>query len=301
MNSTAFSYLIQADITGAPKTVLTTLITHCHDKGYCFPSVKRIGQISGLSKATIHRALNCLKELEIITVVHRFNKEGKKSSNLYILNGLEEMMEDKTTKKNRRVMSHDESYKISFEKANNTYEQASEQKDSGFALANEYDDQKISNSPKPKQEPVVAPKVKESPVTAQTVKQTPVTAQTAKQTPVTAQTAKQTPVTAPKPVRFEGHLDKHKILEIFELYTKHNFLNRCVSDLIDLLACCSYLNRESEKDKKRPVHKRKIKNKYGLLTFLTKTKQLTKPIKWADDEKARLAIGEFRACGLIDF
>jgi len=268
MNSTAFSYLIQADITGAPKTVLTALITHCHDKGYCFPSVKRLGQISGLSKATIHRALNCLKELEIITVVHRFNKEGKKSSNLYILNGLEEMMEDKTTKKNRRGMSQDEPYKISSGRTKNTYDRGSELIDSSSALDKEYEDLEISEAPKPKTEPVAA---------------------------------KQTPVMAPKPVRFEGHLDKDKILEIFELYTKHNFLNRCVSDLIDLLACCSYLNREAERDKKRPAHKRKIKNKYGLLTFLTKTKQLTKPIKWADDEKARLAIGEFRACGLIDF
>jgi len=277
MNITSFQFVCQASVTGAPQQVLTALLSHCYSKGECFPSVKRLAIIAGVSVRTIHRALNCLKELGIITIIHRFNKEGKKCSNLYILNGLQERLDQSGTKENRQGICHGGIYKSSSERAKKTYDTNSEQKDSGFALQNEYEILEISDSKKSKakQPTAEAPKAKENAAEAQKTKQTA--------------------------VRFEGSLDKDKVLSIFDFYTSHGFLNRCMSDLMDFLACCSYLNRECEKDKKRPIHRKKIKNRYGLLTFLTKTKQLTKPIKWEDDEKARRAIVEFRNRGLIDF
>jgi DNA-binding transcriptional ArsR family regulator len=277
MNLTSFQFVCQASVTGAPQQVLTALLSHCYSKGECFPSVKRLAIIAGVSVRTIHRALNCLKELGIITIIHRFNKEGKKCSNLYILNGLQERLDQSGTKENRQGICHGGIYKSSSERAKKTYDTNSEQKDSGFALQNEYEILEISDSKKSKakQPTAEAPKAKENAAEAQKTKQTA--------------------------VRFEGSLDKDKVLSIFDFYTSHGFLNRCMSDLMDFLACCSYLNRECEKDKKRPIHRKKIKNRYGLLTFLTKTKQLTKPIKWEDDEKARRAIVEFRNRGLIDF
>ena len=277
MNLTSFQFVCQASVTGAPQQVLTALLSHCYSKGECFPSVKRLAIIAGVSVRTIHRALNCLKELGIITIIHRFNKEGKKCSNLYILNGLQERLDQSGTKENRQGICHGGIYKSSSERAKKTYDTNSEQKDSGFALQNEYEILEISDSKKSKakQPTAEAPKAKENATEAQKTKQTA--------------------------VRFEGSLDKDKVLSIFDFYTSHGFLNRCMSDLMDFLACCSYLNRECEKDKKRPIHRKKIKNRYGLLTFLTKTKQLTKPIKWEDDEKARRAIVEFRNRGLIDF
>lgn len=307
MNLTSFQFVCQASVTGAPQQVLTALLSHCYSKGECFPSVKRLAIIAGVSVRTIHRALNCLKELGIITIIHRFNKEGKKCSNLYILNGLQEMMDQSGTKENRQGICHGGIYKSSSERAKKTYDTSSEQKDSGFALQNEYEILEISDSKKSKAKLPTAeaqntkqtasetPKAKENPTEAQKTKQTASEAPKAKENPAEAQKTKQTAV------RFEGNLDKDKILSIFDFYTSHGFLNRCVSDLMDFLACCSYLNRECEKDKKRPIHRKKIKNRYGLLTFLTKTKQLTKPIKWEDDEKARRAIVEFRNRGLIDF
>ena len=277
MNLTSFQFVCQASVTGAPQQVLTALLSHCYSKGECFPSVKRLAIIAGVSVRTIHRALNCLKELGIITIIHRFNKEGKKCSNLYILNGLQERLDQSGTKENRQGICHGGIYKSSSERAKKTYDTNSEQKDSGFALQNEYEILEISDSKKSKakQPTAEAPKAKENATEAQKTKQTA--------------------------VRFEGSLDKDKVLSIFDFYTSHGFLNRCMSDLMDFLACCSYLNRECEKDKKRPINRKKIKNRYGLLTFLTKTKQLTKPIKWEDDEKARRAIVEFRNRGLIDF
>ena len=277
MNLTSFQFVCQASVTGAPQQVLTALLSHCYSKGECFPSVKRLAIIAGVSVRTIHRALNCLKELGIITIIHRFNKEGKKCSNLYILNGLQERLDQSGTKENRQGICHGGIYKSSSERAKKTYDTNSEQKDSGFALQNEYEILEISDSKKSKakQPTAEAPKAKENATEAQKTKQTA--------------------------VRLEGSLDKDKVLSIFDFYTSHGFLNRCMSDLMDFLACCSYLNRECEKDKKRPIHRKKIKNRYGLLTFLTKTKQLTKPIKWEDDEKARRAIVEFRNRGLIDF
>ena len=287
MNLTSFQFVCQASVTGAPQQVLTALLSHCYSKGECFPSVKRLAIIAGVSVRTIHRALNCLKELGIITIIHRFNKEGKKCSNLYILNGLQEMLDQSGTKENRQGICHGGIYKSSSGRAKKTYDTNSEQKDSGFALQNEYEILEISDSKKSKAKLPTAE--------AQKTKQTASEAPKAKENAAEAQKTKQTAV------RFEGILDKDKVLSIFDFYTSHGFLNRCVSDLMDFLACCSYLNRECEKDKKRPIHRKKIKNRYGLLTFLTKTKQLTKPIKWEDDEKARRAIVEFRNRGLIDF
>ena len=287
MNLTSFQFVCQASVTGAPQQVLTALLSHCYSKGECFPSVKRLAIIAGVSVRTIHRALNCLKELGIITIIHRFNKEGKKCSNLYILNGLQEMLDQSGTKENRQGICHGGIYKSSSGRAKKTYDTNSEQKDSGFALQNEYEILEISDSKKSKAKLPTAE--------AQKTKQTASEAPKAKENQAEAQKTKQTAV------RFEGILDKDKVLSIFDFYTSHGFLNRCVSDLMDFLACCSYLNRECEKDKKRPIHRKKIKNRYGLLTFLTKTKQLTKPIKWEDDEKARRAIVEFRNRGLIDF
>ena len=287
MNLTSFQFVCQASVTGAPQQVLTALLSHCYSKGECFPSVKRLAIIAGVSVRTIHRALNCLKELGIITIIHRFNKEGKKCSNLYILNGLQERLDQSGTKENRQGICHGGIYKSSSERAKKTYDTNSEQKDSGFALQNEYEILEISDSKKSKakQPTAEAPKAKENATEAPKAKENATEAQKTKQTAV----------------RFEGSLDKDKVLSIFDFYTSHGFLNRCMSDLMDFLACCSYLNRECEKDKKRPIHRKKIKNRYGLLTFLTKTKQLTKPIKWEDDEKARRAIVEFRNRGLIDF
>ena len=297
MNLTSFQFVCQASVTGAPQQVLTALLSHCYSKGECFPSVKRLAIIAGVSVRTIHRALNCLKELGIITIIHRFNKEGKKCSNLYILNGLQERLDQSGTKENRQGICHGGIYKSSSERAKKTYDTNSEQKDSGFALQNEYEILEISDSKKSKakQPTAEAPKAKENATEAQKTKQTATEAPKAKENATEAQKTKQTAV------RFEGSLDKDKVLSIFDFYTSHGFLNRCMSDLMDFLACCSYLNRECEKDKKRPIHRKKIKNRYGLLTFLTKTKQLTKPIKWEDDEKARRAIVEFRNRGLIDF
>ena len=297
MNLTSFQFVCQASVTGAPQQVLTALLSHCYSKGECFPSVKRLAIIAGVSVRTIHRALNCLKELGIITIIHRFNKEGKKCSNLYILNGLQERLDQSGTKENRQGICHGGIYKSSSERAKKTYDTNSEQKDSGFALQNEYEILEISDSKKSKakQPTAEAPKAKENATEAQKTKQTATEAPKAKENAAEAQKTKQTAV------RFEGSLDKDKVLSIFDFYTSHGFLNRCMSDLMDFLACCSYLNRECEKDKKRPIHRKKIKNRYGLLTFLTKTKQLTKPIKWEDDEKARRAIVEFRNRGLIDF
>ena len=297
MNLTSFQFVCQASVTGAPQQVLTALLSHCYSKGECFPSVKRLAIIAGVSVRTIHRALNCLKELGIITIIHRFNKEGKKCSNLYILNGLQERLDQSGTKENRQGICHGGIYKSSSERAKKTYDTNSEQKDSGFALQNEYEILEISDSKKSKakQPTAEAPKAKENATEAQKTKQTATEAPKAKENAAEAQKTKQTTV------RFEGSLDKDKVLSIFDFYTSHGFLNRCMSDLMDFLACCSYLNRECEKDKKRPIHRKKIKNRYGLLTFLTKTKQLTKPIKWEDDEKARRAIVEFRNRGLIDF
>ena len=297
MNLTSFQFVCQASVTGAPQQVLTALLSHCYSKGECFPSVKRLAIIAGVSVRTIHRALNCLKELGIITIIHRFNKEGKKCSNLYILNGLQERLDQSGTKENRQGICHGGIYKSSSERAKKTYDTNSEQKDSGFALQNEYEILEISDSKKSKakQPTAEAPKAKENATEAQKTRQTATEAPKAKENAAEAQKTKQTAV------RFEGSLDKDKVLSIFDFYTSHGFLNRCMSDLMDFLACCSYLNRECEKDKKRPIHRKKIKNRYGLLTFLTKTKQLTKPIKWEDDEKARRAIVEFRNRGLIDF
>lgn len=280
MNNISFSFLKQANLEGKFQTVLFALVEHCFDKNYCYPSIQRLMTLTGLSRSSIFRALSGLELGGFITRVNRF-KDHKQRSNIYIINGLQY---DDTSKETRPVPCQPDTHKKILEK-NQSYEQGDTEQANSFALKNDENDcknlslelEKPKTNPKPKNEGPDS--VKEDAPKNGTSKKTP----------------------KKQAFKLDGVLDLPKIMEIFELYTSRGFLRKGVADLIDLLACCSFLNREEEKDKKRPVHKKKIRNKYGLLTFLTKTKQLTKPIKWHDDEKARNTVIDLRNRGLIDF
>lgn len=280
MNTIAYNHLLQVNLEGKFQTVLFALVEHCFDKNYCYPSIKRLMVLTGLSRASVFRALSGLELGGFITRVNRY-KDHKQRSNLYIINGLQ--YED-ASKETRPVESHVETHKKILEK-NQSYEQGDTEQANRFALKNDENDsknlsielEKPKTNPKPKNES--SNRVKEDAQKNVNSKKTP----------------------KKQGFKLDGDLNLPKILEIFEFYTSKGFLRKGVSDLIDLLACCSWLNSEEEKDKKRAIHKKKIKNKYGLLTFLTKTKQLSKPIKWQDDEKARKAIIDLRNKGLIDF
>lgn len=280
MNTIAYNHLLQANLEGKFQTVLFALVEHCFDKNYCYPSIKRLMVLTGLSRATVFRALSGLELGGFITRVNRF-KDHKQRSNLYIINGLQ--YED-ASKETRTPPSQIDTHKKILEK-NQSYDRSDTEQRDRFALKNDENDsldlpievQNPKNNTKPKNE---------------------VSNSFKKDTPRVVSSSK-----TPKKQAFklDGDLNLPKILEIFELYTSRGFLKKSVADLIELLACCSWLNSQEEKDKKRPIHKKKIRNKYGLLTYLTKTKQLAKPIKWHDDEKARKTIVELRNKGLIDF
>jgi hypothetical protein len=94
-----------------------------------------------------------------------------------------------------------------------------------------------------------------------------------------------------KVVRFEGELNLPKIAEIFQVYTRYGYLKNALSDLSDLLCACSRINRLAKK--------KKCRNIYALLTWLTKNKKLTDGIKLVDESKVPGAIKELRRLGLI--
>ena len=273
MNTIAFSFLKQADLEGKFQTVLFALVEHCFDKNYCYPSIKRLMVLTGLSRSSIFRALSGLELGGFITRVNRY-KDHKQRSNLYIINGLHY---DDTSKENRTVESHVETHKKILEK-NQSYEQGDTEQANRFALKNDENDSKNLSLEVQNPKTNTKPQIESSNI----VKEDALKNINSKKNP------------KKQAFKLDGDLNLPKILEIFEFYTSRGFLKKGVADLLDFLACCSWLNSEEDKDKKRPIHKKKIRNKYGLLTFLTKTKQLSKPIKWKDDEKARKAIIDLR-------
>ncbi|WP_406731787.1 helix-turn-helix domain-containing protein [Vibrio scophthalmi] len=72
-------------LTGIEKTTLVSLSCFIDSNFKCFPSIKKLAQITGFSDSTIKRALRRLEEQELIWKVNRYSSSGP-ISNLYTLN-----------------------------------------------------------------------------------------------------------------------------------------------------------------------------------------------------------------------
>lgn len=67
------------------KLVLLTLARHADAEGYCWPSMKRISKITGLSISTIKRKIRILEDAGLVDHRRRKKADGEPDSNLYCL------------------------------------------------------------------------------------------------------------------------------------------------------------------------------------------------------------------------
>ena len=66
------------------KLVLLALARHADKQGRCYPSAKRLAELTGITDRTIYRKLNTLEDLGLIERKRRM-KDGRKTSNGYTL------------------------------------------------------------------------------------------------------------------------------------------------------------------------------------------------------------------------
>ena len=66
------------------KLVLLALARHADRQGRCYPSAKRLAELTGITDRTIYRKLNTLEGLGLIKRKGR-TKDGRKTSNVYTL------------------------------------------------------------------------------------------------------------------------------------------------------------------------------------------------------------------------
>lgn len=302
MYSTARTYLSKVvNISGSAKSVLTYLVGLCFKENSCYPRIATIVTATCYAESTVHRAIKKLAKAGYITICQRYYKDsGKNSSNLYIINDLVIFGNTKKFRTQGCQCGTQKEYCLS----NNTYDTPCDQVDSSFvsqspddslALANQ--DQTQSQDPNPAvlevQETLFEMETPESPSNQPPCP--PAAPIVVKMAPHSS--AFKSPLKAEKrpvrqeAIRFEGNLDLPKIAEIFQVYTRYGYLKNALSDLSDLLCACSRINRLADK--------KKCRNKYGLLTWLTKNRKLTDGIKMVDENKVPGAIKSLRSLGLI--
>ncbi|MCG6307885.1 helix-turn-helix domain-containing protein [Vibrio alginolyticus] len=76
---------ISLGLSGIEKATLVHLSTFADGKLQCFPSMKKLSQITGFSESAIKRAIKKLEGLDLITKKRRYSSSGP-ISNLYTLN-----------------------------------------------------------------------------------------------------------------------------------------------------------------------------------------------------------------------
>jgi len=77
----AWAWTVQLPPT--PKLVLMALSDEADDRGYCFPSHRRLADKCSIAERSVRRMLSLLVELERIIVERRFKKDGGRTSNGY--------------------------------------------------------------------------------------------------------------------------------------------------------------------------------------------------------------------------
>lgn len=90
MITAAFDYGREQGLPPTRRHVLLTIADAADDSGRCWPSQRRIHELTGLSVSTIRTALREFEELGILTTTARVRSEGRgRTSNLYHLGLLE--------------------------------------------------------------------------------------------------------------------------------------------------------------------------------------------------------------------
>ena len=283
MNIQARRHLCKIDtLCSTSKAILLTLISYCHgDKDTCYPSTGDIAKMSGYAKRTIRKHLRILEEKDFV----KTTKEKERKSHKYQILGLNSGRMDSGTE--CLQSSNPEGLQ------ENTYGPASGRFDGKISPKALIICDLEQSDQIPDQAIVGSATVVENQIPDQAiVDPAPVV--------VENQSQKQAIVRPKAPVaghqsqnkasvRFEGPLTTQKIVELYNLYTRHGWIKRCYDSFFNFVANCLMIKR---------LRKRNV---YGYLTWVYKKKFDRKLITAKDEELAKKELKLIQDNGLMPY
>ena len=291
MNIQARRHLCKIDtLCSTSKAILLTLITYCHgDKDSCYPSTGDIAKMSGYAKRTIRKHLRILEGKDFV----KTTKEKERNSHRYQILGLYGVQTDRGTGCLRS--SNPEGLQ------ENTYEPTGGRFDGRKPpKASDVCDLRLSKPKNRKQNPSVTPSESTpqlpagyaNPLHPQSTAPSVAPSEPTPQLPAGYANPLHPQSTAPSvapSVRFEGQLTTQKIVELYNLYTRHGWIKRCYDSFFNFVANCLMIKR---------LRKRNV---YGYLTWVYKKKFDRKLITAKDEELAKKELKLIQDNGLMPY
>jgi len=266
--------LINSDLKSTTKAILGALLSYCHNKETCYPSIRDISQVWGYAESTIRKHIRILEKLEVIETT-KGNKSRK--SNTYKILKLSSVQEDPNA--TRRQRSRPEGL------LENTYGPASDRFDGKnppkALIICDLDQSNGDQSP-------IAPKLVEesesqSPIAPKLVEESE------SQNSIAPKRVEESESQNKASIRFEGQLTTQKIVELYNLYTRHGWIKRCYDSFFNFIANCLMIKR---------LRKRNV---YGYLTWVYKKKFDRKLITAKDEELAKKELKLIQDNGLMPY
>lgn len=75
----------KSETTGNARLVLIVLADCASDEGACWPSLRKIVQMSKVSEETVRKYLRAFEAIGLIEVEERFDAKGRRTSNVYTI------------------------------------------------------------------------------------------------------------------------------------------------------------------------------------------------------------------------
>ena len=253
--------LINSDLKSTTKAILGALLSYCHNKDTCYPSVRDISQVWGYAESTIRKHIRILEKLEFIETTK--GNKSRKSNNYKILK-LNSVQKDPNA--TRRESSKPEGLL----EEHNTYGATGgrfDKKNPHKAL--NLCDLDTSDGNQSQKKTAI-----ESVAEGQSPKKTAIESVAEDKSQI-------------KSIKFEGQLTTQKIVEIYNLYTRQGWIKRCNDSFFNFVANCLMIKR---------LRKRNV---YGYLTWIYKKKFDRKLITAKDEELARKEIKCIHEKGLM--
>ena len=190
--------LINSDLKSTTKAILGALLSYCHNKDTCYPSVRDISQVWGYAESTIRKHIRILEKLEFIETTK--GNKSRKSNNYKILK-LNSVQKDPNA--TRRESSKPEGLL----EEHNTY----------GATGGRFD----------KKNPHKALNLCDLDTSDGN--------QSQKKTAIESVAEDKSQI---KSIKFEGQLTTQKIVEIYNLYTRQGWIKRCNDSFFNFVANC---------------------------------------------------------------
>lgn len=269
-----------SNLTGSTKTVLFTLFTYLHgDKRECWPSVRDMSEVSGLSRRTIQRGLRLLEKMSYILILNQNNRK----SNLYKMICIDSVQND---------MRQDDAQSIP---PKGELELHVENVDLALPLQTNPKPSEANTDPVMERwKKLIEAKALEE---AQEAAEKPVDKKLKPvQEPAKTESKAPNSKVEKRKLEFKGNWNSlEKIVEIWDVFTANNWVKQSEHEFIEFLSTYSAIARKA---KLPDNNKKRVKNPFGYLVMLFKAGLNKEIIRRKDEEKALIVKRDLFKAGL---